>query len=111
LSNNRSSLSYNWFSISIAACIWVISLHDLLLSSWSSNWCFSNSNRGCSWSRLSINMVDREISCSNSEAQSISNIVDSLDNAISINIAVSTTNYSISSFDFLLHRVAIRVSK
>jgi len=131
-SNNRSCLS-NICSCNNLSCRCLISIVGSIrkvsiINSWCHNmvstvgnlhwctgslshWLFSNSNRSncCNW--LSINMMDREVGCSNSKTQCISNIVDSLYNSISINIAICTTNYTISSFDFLLHRVTIRVSK
>merc|ERR1712079_615153 len=55
-------------------------------------------------------MVHREVGGSNSESQVITQVVDSLDNAIGINIAVASSGDSISSLQLLLGRKGIAVS-
>merc|ERR1719418_238527 len=64
---------------------------------------FSNNHWGssCFRSRSSINMVHREVGGSNSESKGITQVVDSLDNAIGINIAVASSCDSISSLQLL----------
>jgi len=57
------------------------------------------------------NIMNWEVSSCNSKSQSISNVVDSLSQTISINIAVSTTDDSISCFNFLLCLVCTLISK
>jgi len=56
-------------------------------------------------------MMNWKIGGSNSEPKGVSNVVDCLDNSISINILVGSSNSSISSFDFLFDRFPIGVSK
>merc|ERR1719422_734564 len=72
----------------------------------------SNSNRGSSCCRgwSSINMVHREVGGSNSESKGITQVVDSLDNAIGINITVASSCDSISSLQLLLGGMTIAVS-
>ena len=59
----------------------------------------------------SFNMVDREVGGSNSESKGVSDVVDSLNNSIGINILVGSSDNSISSFDFLFDRFSIGISK
>merc|ERR1711884_46600 len=68
-------------------------------SNWCHSWGSSNSNWGSSWG---INLMHREVGGSNPEPQGITQVVDSLDNAIGINIAVASSGDSISSLHFLL---------
>merc|ERR1719189_2106100 len=73
---------------------------------------FSNNHWGSSSfrGRSSINMVHREVGGSNSEPQGITQVVDGLDNAIGINIAVASSCDSISSLQLLLGGMTIAVS-
>merc|ERR1719234_1689318 len=79
----------------------------------------SNSNWGSSCDSLnrsssfnwSINMVNWEVGRTNTESKSIGNVVDALDNAIRIDIAVSSPDDTVSSLDLLLHRASIVVPK
>merc|ERR1719400_1160320 len=59
----------------------------------------------------SINMVNWEVGRTNAESKGIGNVVDVLDNAIRIDIAVSSTDDTISSLDLLLHRASVVVPK
>merc|ERR1719243_561140 len=56
-------------------------------------------------------MVNREVCCTNTEPKGISDVVDILDNAICVNIAVSATNDTIGSLDLLLHGASVVVAK
>jgi hypothetical protein len=54
--------------------------------------------------------VDWKVCGTNTETESVSNVVHSLDNAIGINIAVSTTGDTVSRLDLLLDRVGVTVA-
>ena len=60
--------------------------------------------RHCRLSNSNIlgHVMDREVGCSNSEAKSISNVVNTLSQSIGIYIAVGSSDHSISCLDFLL---------
>ena len=66
----------------------------------------SSSNR-CNWS---LHMVNWEVGGSNSESHGITEVVDSLDKAIGINIAVASSSHTISSLQLLFGREGIAVS-
>ena len=66
----------------------------------------SSSNR-CNWS---LHMVNWEVGGSNSESHGITEVVDSLDKAIGINIAVASSGHPISSLELLFGRKRIAVS-
>ena len=68
---------------------------------------WSNSSSSSNWG---INMMDRKVGGSNSETQSIGNVVDSLDDAIGINVAVASTSNTISCLNLLFDGVTIIVA-
>jgi len=92
LCNDRGS-SHNWLDIVVFIGLGIGKVSvgvDL-----GSNCRLSNSN-------ILGNIMNREVGSSNSEAQSISNIVDTLSQSIGVNIAVGSSDHSISSLNFLL---------
>merc|ERR1719239_999893 len=62
------------------------------------------------FSSRSINNMNWEVCGSNTETKGVSNVVHSLDNSISIDIAVSTSGNTVSRFYLLLHRVGVTVA-
>merc|ERR1719234_371994 len=77
-------------------------------SNWGSSCNSLNRSSSCNWS---INMVNWEVGRTNTETKSIGNVVDALHNTIRINIAVSSTDDTVSSLDLLLHRTSVVVPK
>merc|ERR1719234_2773910 len=77
-------------------------------SNWGSSCNSLNRSSSCNWS---INMVNWEVGRTNTETKSIGNVVDALHNTIRIDIAVSSTDDTVSSLDLLLHRASIVVPK
>merc|ERR1719193_3405 len=82
----------------------------------SSNYWSLFRDSSCSYNRSffsysSINMVNRKVGGAYTESKGISNIVDSLDDSVTVNIAIAASDYSISSLDLLLTGVTITVSK
>merc|ERR1719189_2895366 len=123
--NNWGSSLDNWCSSSIVFIVLGIGKVSILhrwghhfflshrsVSIHNSRGFFSNSHWGssCFRGRSSINMVHREVGGSNSEPQGITQVVDSLDNAIGINIAVASSCDSISSLQLLHGGMTIAVS-
>merc|ERR1719234_1844407 len=77
-------------------------------SNWGSSCDSLNRSSSCNWS---INMVNWEVGRTNTETKGIGNVIDALDNTIRINVAVSSTDDTVSSLDLLLHRASIVVPK
>merc|ERR1719234_1103239 len=77
-------------------------------SNWGSSCNSLNRSSSCNWS---INMVNWEVGRANTESKGIGNVVDALHNTIRIDIAVSSTDDTVSSLDLLLHGASIVVPK
>jgi len=123
LSHNRSCLSVcnrgslcNWLCSSIVLIIlsiWKISIlncrfHNLFF------YCWRTVSLNNSWFNM-INWVlwgwsNWKVGCSNFKSKGITEIVDSLNNSIGINIAIASSCNTISSLEFLFGRERIAVA-
>merc|ERR1712038_142202 len=122
-SNNRGGnwscnwcRSSSWDRVAVVGGVRQVGIADFWGDDWSSS---SNRSRSSSCDSLnrsscfdrSINMVDWEVCCSHTEPESIGDVVDVLNNAVRVNIAVSSTDDAVSSLDLLLHGASVVVSK
>ena len=112
--------SSSWDRVAVVGGVRQVGIADFWGDDWSSSSnSRSRSNRGSSCDSLnrsscfdrSINMVNWEVGCSHTEPESIGDVVDVLNNAVRVNIAVSSTDDAVSGLDLLLHGASVVVAK